>query len=175
MEDARPSRDPYAGPMRKLLLPLLALSVLAASGRPAASQSTTAPGWSALNAVRPGVHIHVSADNGGKTCYMIAVDDDSLTCGRKDGSLNGRRIFPRSEVKSVKLTRYGVSTLGGLGIGLGAGALIGIAVFRPTPTAFLGNLGSNIGRAFSITLGGLAGPVIGGTTDMFRGPVIYRR
>ncbi len=86
--------------------------------------------------IAPHTHIHVAADHGGSTCYFIAVDDQNLTCGHKNGSEKGRHVFPRAEVKSVKLTRYGVSTLGGLGIGTGVGAAIGFAANRPDPKIF---------------------------------------
>jgi len=159
--------------MRKLLFLLFLLCGL---HHPAAAQTTPAGrDWDRLKALPAHIHMHVSSASGGKTCYLIAVDDESLICGRKDGSPKGQRVFPRNTIASVKLTRYGMSTLGGLGIGLAAGGIIGVAVFRPTPNDFFGNLGPDIGRAFSITLGGIAGPIIGGTTDMFRGPTVYQR
>jgi len=140
-----------------------------------AQTAAIADTWSHLQAVPAHTHMHVSSDVGGTTCYFIAADEQTLTCGHKDGGAKGQRIFQRATVKSVKLTRYGWSTLGGLGIGIGTGALVGVAVFRPTPNDWFGNLGSDIGRAFCIVVGTIAGPIVGGTTDMFRGPVVYRR
>lgn len=140
-----------------------------------AQTTAIADSWSHLQAVPAHTHMHVSSDVGGATCYFITADEQTLTCGHKDGGLKGQKVFQRATVKSVKLTRYGWSTLGGLGIGLAAGGVVGVAVFRPDPNDFLGGFGEAIGRAFCIVVGVIAGPIVGGTTDMFRGPVVYRR
>ncbi len=132
-----------------------------------------ADSWHNLSAIAPHTHIHVAADHGGSTCYFIAADDQNLICGHKNGSEKGRHVFPRTDVKSVKLTRYGVSTLGGLAIGAGAGAAIGFAAIRPQPNEFLDF--SGVARAVCAVVGGLGGTAVGASTDMFRGPVIYRR
>jgi len=116
--------------------------------------------------------MHVAADNGGSTCYFIAADDQTLTCGRHNGSAKGQHVFPRAEVKSVKLTRYGISTLGGAAIGTGVGAAIGFATTRHQ-SEFLDL--SGIARAACAVIGGVSGAAVGGPTDMFRGPTIYRR
>lgn len=129
--------------------------------------------WHNLSALAPHTHIHVAADHGGSTCYFIAVDDQNLTCGRRSGSEKSPHVFPRADVKSVKLTRYGVSTIGGLAIGTGVGAIIGFAANRPQPHDEFDF--SGIGRAVCTVAGGLGGTVVGATSDMFRGPTIYRR
>jgi len=148
---------------------LHAQQVAPATTPPAALGDT----WNHVKALPPHAHMHVAADHSGATCYFIAADEQSLTCGRHDGSAKGQHVFPRAEVTSVKLTRRGLSSAGGLGIGVGAGALIGVAVYRPDPRGF--DFGLGAARASMAVLGGVAGAVVGGTTDMFRGPVVYRR
>lgn len=140
---------------------------------PSAMPATLGDTWDHLKSLSPHAHMHVAADHSGATCYFISVDDQTLTCGRHDGSSKGQHLFPRAEVKSVKLTRRGLSTAGGLGIGFAAGGLIGVAAIRPDPSGF--DLGLGAARASAAVVGGLAGAIVGGTTDMFRGPVIYRR
>jgi hypothetical protein len=145
-----------------------------ASASPAPSPShAIADTWNNLSAIAPHTHIHVAADHGGTTCYFIAVDDQNLTCGHKNGSDKGRHVFVRGDVKSVKLTRYGVSTLGGLGIGAGVGAIIGVATIRSDPSSFIDLSGA--ARAAATVVGGIGGAAICGPTDIFRGPTIYRR
>jgi hypothetical protein len=162
-----------------LLVGVIAVSAVPTSAQNAIASpapSTTpsiADSWHNLSVVTPHSHIHVAADHGGSTCYFIAVDDQNLTCGHRDGSEKGRRVFPRSDVKSVKLTRYGISTLGGLGIGAGAGAAIGFAAIRPHPDELLNF--SGIARAACTAIGAVGGTAVGASTDMFRGPTIYRR
>ncbi|HEX4155794.1 MAG TPA: hypothetical protein VHY48_09285 [Acidobacteriaceae bacterium] len=144
----------------------------------AASRSPLGDTWGQLKVLPLHTHMHVAADHGGATCYLIAVDDASLTCGRSNGSAHGQHVFPRAEVKSVKLTRYAVSTVGGLGIGAGAGTAIGFAAFHhksSTTTFDLSGLGDSLGRGICAVAGGLAGAAVGGPSDMFRGPTIYRR
>jgi len=157
------------------------LTLLCGTSVPGLAQAPVVPSasglasWDHLKVLPAHVQMHVSTDTGGSKCYLIAVDDEKLVCGRKNGSPKGEKVFPRAIVKNVKLTRYGLSTLGGLGIGLGTGAIVGVAVFRSTPNDFFGNFGQDIGRTFSVVLGGVAGLVVGGTTDMFRGPTVYQR
>ena len=139
---------------------------------PAAS-APLSDGWNHVKSLQAHQHMHVAADHGGSTCYFISADDASLTCGRRDGGQKGQHVFPRADVKSIKLTRRGISTAGGLGIGLVAGGVIGAAAIRPDPSGF--NLGLGAARAGAAVIGGIGGAVVGGTTDMFRGPVIYRR
>jgi hypothetical protein len=136
---------------------------------PAATPAPLGDAWGQLKVLPLHAHMHVSADQGGSTCYFISADDTALTCGRRDGSPRGQHVFPRAGVKSVKLTRYGVSTLGGLGIGAGAGALVGVGVVHSNDW-FAGDA-----RAVLALGGGLIGAAIGGPSDMFRGPTIYRR
>src|SRR5215472_16606869 len=126
-----------------LLSGALAVSALPVTAQNLASSPAPSPApaitdtWHHLSVLPPQTHIHVAADHGGSTCYFIAVDDQNLTCGHKNGSEKGRHVFPRADVKSVKLTRYGISALGGLGIGTGVGAAIGFASIHPDPQAFI--------------------------------------
>ena len=115
-------------------------------------------------------YLHVSADTGGKTCYLIAVDESTLTCGRSDGKPKGQRVFQKSEVKMVKLTRYGVSTAAGAGIGAGVGAAVGFGMTQNPNGWFNGAV-----RGVLAVFGGVAGAAVCGPTDAFRGPVVYRR
>src|SRR5215469_11487223 len=91
----------------RLFLGAIAVSALPLSAQNVASSSAPSPSqpiadtWHNLSAIALHTHMHVSADHGGSTCYFIAVDDQSLTCGRKDGSEKDRHVFPRSEVKTV--------------------------------------------------------------------------
>lgn len=162
-----------------LLSGAIAVSALPALAQNAAASPTppTAPAiadtWNHLSALPAHAHIHVAADHGGATCYFISADDQNLTCGHKDGADKARHVFARPDVKSVKLTRYGISTLGGAAIGGGVGAIIGFAAFHSNPHAFLDLTGA--ARGVTIALGGIGGAAVGGPTDMFRGPTVYHR
>ena len=125
-------------------------------------------GWHHVEQLAPGTHIHISADGGGATCKLRSADESTLSCDGRHG-----KVFERSVVRAVKLTRYGVSTAAGAGIGAGVGGLLGI-----------GTGGSSTDKEFDFTgavrvglviVGGLAGAAICGPTDTFRGPTVYKR
>jgi hypothetical protein len=126
--------------------------------------------WHNLSALPAHSQMHVSVDDGGSTCYLIAVDEQSLTCGRKDGGAKGQHVYPRASVKSVKLTRYGVSTVAGAGIGAGVGLGVGLAGTQNPNGWFNGAI-----RGVLAGLGAGVGALACGPTDAFRGPTVYRR
>jgi len=89
--------------------------------------------------LQPGTRVHISSDKKGRTCFFASVDDATLVCSRRPAS-GTHYTFPRSEVRTVKLTRYTVSTLAGMGIGAGAGLGIGAALgpaVAPKTNSFL--------------------------------------
>jgi hypothetical protein len=114
-------------------------------------------GWQRVQQLPLHTKVHISSDKKDKTCPIGAVDEQSITC-------SGGISFSRAEIKSIKMTRYGWSTLGGFGIGFGVGAAI--AATGPSDSIARG------GAASACLIGGA---VIGGVSDMFRGPTIYRR
>jgi hypothetical protein len=138
----------------------LSFSGMAQSTVVGASPATAENDWQRVKQLPLHTKVHIDADKKGRTCLIDAVDEMSLTCssGHKGSS------FPRTEIKSVKLTRYGWSTLAGLGIGIGIGTAI--AATGPNDSLWRG------GAAGAVVI---AMPVITGTTDMLRGPVVYRR
>ncbi len=138
----------------------LSYSGMAQSSVVGASPAVAENDWQRVMKLPVHTKVHIDADRKGRTCLIDAVDDVSLTCssGHKGSS------FPRMEIKSVKLTRYGWSTLAGLGMGLGIGAAI--AATGPTDSLWRGGVAGGVLIAM---------PVIAGTTDMLRGPVVYRR
>jgi hypothetical protein len=148
---------------------LLSLTALAAFSVAASAQSS-GPNhdWNRIQQLRPLTKVHISADHGGRTCKIFSISEDSLTCehGGKPGM-----VFQRSTIKSIKRTRYLLSTVVGLGVGIGVGALIGKASEHHND--FLDF--SSLDIAFGGVIGGLAGAAVGGPTDMLRGPTLYVR
>jgi hypothetical protein len=147
------------------------VSALALRAQPSLGDS-----WHGLSALPAGAHMHVSSDRKSHTCYFQSADDAGLVCtGRHSGGAS--YTFPRSEVRSVKLTRYTVSTLVGMGIGAGAGLGIGAAVGPKSSSSSLDF--SGLDRDVDLGLGGvigfIAGGAVGGPSDFLRGPVVYRR
>lgn len=161
-----------------VLFGAIAVSALPSPAQNAITSSAPSPShaiadsWHNLSVIAPHTHIHVAADRGGATCYFIAVDDQSLTCGHRNAADKGRHVFARADIKTVKLTRYAVSSLGGAAIGGGTGAIIGVATSRGT-SDFINMNG--LYRAACAVTGAFGGAAVGAATDMFRGPTVYRR
>ena len=129
--------------------------------------------WDRLRRVPAGTRVHVATDNRSKTCSVDLIDEATLRCSKGASQYS----FLRADVKSVKLTRYGRSTLVGtvigLGVGAGVGAIVGHA--QEKPNDFFPGLSTEASAAVGGAVGAVAGAAIGGPTDFLRGPTIYRR
>lgn len=153
--------------MRNVLFPLLlvALSLQASAQAPAAGSD-----WQHLKAVPLHIKVHVAADKISRTCHIEAVTDDVLQCSKDVFGHNAHYTFQRGEVKSVKLTRYTGSTLGGAAIGAGAGAAVGFGL-TTNPNGWF----NGAARGAFTLLGAVIGAATMGPADTFRGPTVYRR
>ncbi len=165
--------------LRPVIVLLIAITSASVPATAHAQAPPLADAWHHLAVLQPGTRVHISSDKKGKTCFFASVDDATLLCSRRPAS-GTHYTFPRSEVRTVKLTRYTVSTITGMGIGAGAGLGIGAAVgpaVAPKTNSFLDF--SGLGREVILGLGGaigfIAGGAIGGPSDFLRGPTLYRR
>jgi len=132
-----------------------------------AQQTTPNPGpsWSRLEGLPSGLGIAVKARQHSGNCNFKSATETELTCVVGNGA---PVVYPRAEIKSVKLRHRGRSTLVGLAIGAGAGSAIG---------APLGHSGSFVGHGAAAVIiavpGALIGTLIGATTD-FTHSTVYR-
>jgi hypothetical protein len=179
----RPRYPAKLGLIRRLtvFLLLLALSPFLQAQQAAGSLIRPPAGgnWDRVKALPANTNLHISTDRGGKTCRIFAVTDDTLTCAR-----NGKAgaVLQLAEIKRIKLTHYGRSTLVGAGIGGAIGATAGAIGGRTKPCpagqSFCLN-GVIIGPGGLAAIfgvgGGILGGVFGGVTDMTRGSSIYVR
>lgn len=154
--------------MRFLLL-FAAMCVFGLSFSGFAQSTVATSDWQRVKQLPLHTKIHIASDKNGRTCSIDAVDEGSLTCS----SGHTGTTFPRAEIKSVKVTRYVWSTVGGAAIGAGVGAVIGVAARGPS-TGF-GTLSNDVKIGIGAVAGGVGGAAAGGLTDMFRGPLVYQR
>lgn len=152
-------------PPRTRFIALVAFSL--ASVAPAIAQAPAGSNWDHLKAITAGTKLHVTADKGGRTCKLVSVDDASLLCGK--------HTFARSEVKTVKLTRYAVSYLGGAGIGAAVGAGVGLGATAGQSSNSFDIVSRGEVVSTSALAGGLIGAIVTGPADLFKGPTVYRR
>ena len=113
--------------------------------------------------------MHINATHQHLLCQLKAVDADSISCTRNRGFGAKVYTFQREQIRSIKLSRRMLSTLGGMGIGAGGGAIIGAAVTNSRTTWFRGEV-----IAASMGIGGVAGGAIGYPSDFLAGPTVYR-
>lgn len=147
------------------------------------AQNATPDGWQRVQALSPTSSIRIASDTKSASCFVVTVNNSELTCSRSKNATGHPLVFPRSEVKNIKFSRKGHSATVGLLIGLGAGAGIGagvgVAVNAGDKGSYLHNSSGAKPAAVGAVLGavilGGAGAAIGHATDLFAGPLIYRR
>jgi hypothetical protein len=141
----------------------------------AQTQTPAGSDWSKVQAIPLDTAIRVSASGKTTVCRLTFVDQDLLRCVETQTlfffPIRNDHEFQRTEVRSVKLSRQGLSTLAGAAIGAGAGAGIGAAIdAQAKDQAEEGHLLTVLFALF----GGLFGSGIGKHTDFTAGPTIYR-
>jgi hypothetical protein len=148
--------------MPKLLSALLAFASLAATAQQQTTQPTPPPAgsnWQHVQALPAGTEVYLNAKSRHIVCTIKSTTADALTCTERAKD----DIVARSEISSIKITRSGRSTLIGLGVGTGTGAVLGAVGCR-------GDWQGGCAKVFGLILG-LAGTVIGYTTDFSRSTV----
>ena len=119
--------------------------------------------WQRVQQLPTHTRVHIYADTRNRACSIESVTDDGLTCGHK--------TFARSEIKSIKLTRYAVSTAAGAAIGAGGGAAIGAGIAASGDGFFTKRETAGV----LAVIGVIPGALIGWGTDFAKGPTVYRR
>jgi hypothetical protein len=151
--------------------------VMTGSGR---GQAVAGADWGKVQALPLDTAIRVSAS--GRTtserttvCRLTVVDSDLLRCVETRTVFffpaRREREFQRTELRSVKLSRQGLSTLAGAAVGLGAGAGIGAAIDAQAKDQV------EEGHLVTVVLGFLGGVIgsgVGKHTDFVAGPTVYR-
>jgi hypothetical protein len=113
--------------MRTFLVTLMLAPALAVPAQQSAQPSTPAPppvgsNWQRVQALAVGQSINVSTRASHAGCKLKSVDADTLTCTHgKD------LVFQRTDIVSIKVPHRGRSSLVGLAIGAGVGAIVGRA------------------------------------------------
>jgi hypothetical protein len=162
--------------MRKVIFALVFVGVFDPTSF-ASAQPSTAPatGWAAVEAMNVGTSVHVIGRSHSTICKLAKVDDSSLTC-MGIGTTQGE-VFPKADIKKIKLPRRGTSTLVGTLIGVGVGAGVGAGIGAGQSSG--GSIGITKGQATGIFVAigavvlGLIGALVGALTD-FMGTTIFK-
>ena len=137
--------------------------------QPAASVAPEGSNWQHVQALPLGTSTNVKARKSHLSCALKSVDADSLTCTHGKDT-----VFQRAEILTIKIPHRGRSTLVGLAIGGGAGAVIGFGVGTRSGDGFFGPnfLRGAVTAVFAI-IGGAAGTAVGAGTD-FTHSTVYK-
>jgi hypothetical protein len=150
------------------LLPLLAIPCAIAQQQP--TPAPAGSNWSRIQALPAGTSLHLN----GKphtTCTFASADNDSITCTKDHKPVT----YPRAGITTIKLAHRGRSTLVGLGIGAGAGAIVGFAAGTGGNNTFFGpNFLRGAVTAVGAVIGSVIGTPIGYFTDFTAGSPIYK-
>jgi hypothetical protein len=149
------------------------LQGLSASAQQAPATPAAGSNWRRVQALPTGMSLYINTKGHHTRCTLKGVAEDTLSCNHgKD------LLFQRSEIQSVKISRRGRSTLVAAGIGIGVGAIVGVASGSSCTAAekssFLGCF-MILSRGDMALIGGAVGGVVGApiglTTDMTRSTV----
>lgn len=157
--------------MRSLLLVLALMPTLSTSAQqPAPTSPPAGSNWQHVQVLPVGQSINVSARTSHASCKLKSVDADTLTCTHgKD------LVFQRTDIVNIKFPHRGRSTLVGLAIGGGTGAIIGAAAGSPgcsSAQTFCLNIISRGDLAAIGAVGfGAVGALVGVLTDFSRSTV----
>jgi len=149
--------------MRRLSLALLLLMPLPALAQAASSAPFNDPAWLRVQQLKPGSSLHIKTTHGTVRCSFRAATPDALTCVKKTDV-----VLQRTEIKTIGVSHRGRSTLVGLAIGAGGGAVGGASAGHSGDFVGKGGLATLFGVAF-----GIIGAGIGAATD-FTGGTVYR-
>jgi hypothetical protein len=128
--------------------------------------------WSRVQALPAGTTLHLNGKPHTK-CVFVGADADSITCS-KSGKTKSV-TYPRAGITSIKLNHQGRSALVGLGIGAGAGAIIGFAEGTHNQDGFFGpNFLRGALTAVGGALGAVVGTPIGYFSDFTAGSAVYK-
>jgi hypothetical protein len=89
---------------------LLALALLVPLTFCAALQASTPSGWQQVLGLGPHTRIHVKTDKESVVCFFHSADEQQLTCGRSENIGSPVEVFPRAQIKSIKLSRKAIGT-----------------------------------------------------------------
>lgn len=155
--------------LRPACLSALGVSLILLGGNCATAQQPAAgSNWGRVQQLPPHTKVHISADHHSRTCIIESATDSTLVC-------TGGHQFARTEIKSVKLTRRGISTLAGAGIGAGVGFAVGAGAAHGSQSGQFNIVSNQDVWAAGALAGGVIGAALGAPTDFLRGPTIYRR
>jgi hypothetical protein len=70
----------------------------------AAARDSGSSGWQQVQGLGPHTRIHIKSDKDNVICFVHSVDEQQLTCGRSEAIGSPVLVFPREQIKTIKLS-----------------------------------------------------------------------
>jgi hypothetical protein len=83
---------------------MVAVVPLAVLALCAAARGSASSGWQQVQGLGPHTRIHIKSDKENVICFIHSVDEQQLTCGRSEAIGSPVLVFPREQIKSIKLS-----------------------------------------------------------------------
>jgi hypothetical protein len=95
-----------------------------------AEQDATTAGWRQVQGLGPHTRVYIKTDKENALCYVHSVEEQELTCGRSEAIGSPVLVFPRAEIKTIKLLRKGLGIASTLSAGYADDLLPGQVIYQ---------------------------------------------
>jgi hypothetical protein len=109
---------------------LLGFMTFVLVGLAAAEQDSASSGWRQVQGLGPHTRVYIKTDKENALCYVHSVEEQQLTCGRSEAIGSPVLVFPRAEIKTIKLLRKGLGLAATLSAGYADDMLPGQLIYQ---------------------------------------------
>jgi hypothetical protein len=109
---------------------LLAIVPLVLLTLAAAEQDSASAGWRQVEGLGPHTRVYIKTDKENALCYVHSVEEQELTCGRSEAIGSPVLVFPRAEIKTIKLLRKGLGLAATLSAGYADDLIPGQVIYQ---------------------------------------------
>jgi hypothetical protein len=109
---------------------LLAIVPLVLLTLAAAEQDSASAGWRQVEGLGPHTRVYIKTDKENALCYVHSVEEQELTCGRSEAIGSPVLVFPRAEIKTIKLLRKGLGLAATLSAGYADDIISGQVIYQ---------------------------------------------
>jgi len=96
----------------------------------AAEQDAASAGWRQVEGLGPHTRVYIKTDKENTLCYVHSVEEQQLTCGRSEAIGSPVLVFPRADIKTIKLLRKGLGLAATLSAGYADDVLPGQVIYQ---------------------------------------------
>ncbi len=95
-----------------------------------AEQDAASAAWRQVQGLGPHTRVYIKTDKESTLCYVHFVEEQQLTCGRSEAIGSPVLVFPRAQIKTIKLLRKGLGLAATLSAGYADEFLPGQVIYQ---------------------------------------------